>query len=215
MASLHGDGLLDMLARSEVGSDACNQYAYGEAFSATRRQNLRRYLEQMTALQPAALLVGEAPGYLGCRRTGVPFSSERLLLDGIAHAPLLGRGRGYARAWSAGPPRGEQTASIIWGELAALGTVALGWNAFPFHPHRPGLPDTNRKPRADEVRQGQPFLQLMLELFAPRVVVAVGTTAAAALSLLGVEHARVRHPAQGGKRAFASGLRDIFVHQRL
>jgi uracil-DNA glycosylase len=206
---MSAEALIDELARAEVAADACNQYAYDDAQNATRRENLRRYFAQMALLGPTTLLVGEAPGYLGCRRTGIPFSSERLLLEGIAHAGLLGVERGYARAWGDGPPRGEQTATIIWGELAALGAVALAWNAFPFHPHHLGLPASNRKPRAGEVRQGQPFLEAVLALFPLRRVVAVGNTAAEALGTLGVPHTRVRHPAQGGKHAFAAGLREL------
>jgi hypothetical protein len=38
----------------------------------------------------------------------------------------------------------------------------------------------------------------------------MGNTAARALTLLGVDHRKVRHPAQGGARLFAAGLREIF-----
>jgi uracil-DNA glycosylase len=198
------------LAGEQVAPDACNQYADdGSAQNARRRANLVRYLQQMAQLRPLLLLVGEAPGYLGCRRTGVPFSSERLLLDGIEPFGLLGSRYGYQRAWDDGPPRSEQTATILWGELQALGLVAVGWNAFPFHPHRVGLPLTNRAPRAGEVRQGQRFLSMMLEHFAVQRVVAVGRVAAATLGALGVAHTPVRHPAQGGKQAFARGLQAV------
>lgn len=209
-ADAWADALIAALASTTLAADACNQYADdGSVGNALRRANLARYFAQLETLRPPLLLVGEAPSYLGCRRTGIPFGSERLLVEGIEPVGLLGVGRGYQRAWDEGPVRSEQTASILWGELLALGVPAAGWNAFPFHPHRLGLPDTNRKPRVPEVLLGQPFLHtVIMHLGDPRVV-AVGNTAHEALTLLGVEHARVRHPAQGGKREFAVGLRAV------
>jgi uracil-DNA glycosylase len=97
----------------------------------------------------------------------------------------------------------------VWREVCALELVIVGWNAYPFHPHRPGEPRSNRTPRAAEVRQGQPFLAHVCALFAGAPVVAMGNTAARALMLLSVEHIKVRHPAQGGARLFAAGLRQV------
>jgi uracil-DNA glycosylase len=204
--------LIDALARAEVAADATNQYAAdGTPGNAARRDNLRRALEQAHARRPALLLVGEAPGYLGARRTGVPFTSERLLLAGIEPPGLFGEQRGFVCATDDGRIAAEQTATIVWREVQALGQVIVGWNAYPFHPHRPGLPQSNRTPRAAEVRQGQPFLAHACALFAGVPVVAMGNTAARALTLLGIAHQKVRHPAQGGARQFALGLRGILA----
>jgi uracil-DNA glycosylase len=203
--------LIAALARAEVAADATNQYAAdGTAGNAARRENLRRALEQAQAQHPALLLVGEAPGYLGARRTGVPFTSERLLLAGIEPPGLFGAQRGFVCATDDGRVSAEQTATIVWREVQAAGRVIVGWNAYPFHPHRPGLPQSNRTPRAAEIRQGQPFLAQACAIFAGVPVVAMGNTAARALTLLGVAHHKVRHPAQGGARRFAAGLREIF-----
>jgi uracil-DNA glycosylase len=204
------DSLLADLARSEVGADATNQYAEdGTAGNATRRANLRRVLELALHQSPVLLLVGEAPGYNGARRTGVPFTSERLLLEGVDPPGLFGRGRGFALATDDGRISNEQTATIVWREVRALGVPVVGWNAYPFHPHRLGMPQSNRTPRTAELRAGQPFLARVCALFADVPVVAMGNIAVHALSLLGVPHARVRHPAQGGARRFAAELREI------
>lgn len=42
----------------------------------TRRENLKTYLGSFPEV-PEILIVGEAPGYRGCRFTGVPFTCER------------------------------------------------------------------------------------------------------------------------------------------
>ncbi len=48
-------------------------------------------LERLAAhldCQPRFILCGEAPGYQGCARSGVAFTSERLLLEGYPPASL-------------------------------------------------------------------------------------------------------------------------------
>jgi uracil-DNA glycosylase len=204
------DMLFTDLARAPVAADATNQYAEdGPPGNAIRRANLRLALEQALQRWPALLLVGEAPGYNGARRTGVPFTSEKLLLQGIEPPGLFGAQRGFCLASDDGRISAEQTATLVWREVCALELVIVGWNAYPFHPHRPGEPRSNRTPRAAEVRQGQPFLAHVCALFAGAPVVAMGNTAARALMLLSVEHIKVRHPAQGGARLFAAGLRQV------
>lgn len=203
------DSLIADLAQSRVVADATNQYADdGTAGNDTRRANLRRALE-LALHHASVLLVGEAPGYNGARRTGVPFTSERLLLEGVDPPGLFGRGRGFALATDDGRISNEQTATIVWREVRALALPVVGWNAYPFHPHYLGMPQSNRTPRAAELRAGQPFLARVCALFAGVPVVAMGNTAAHALSLLGIPHARVRHPAQGGARRFAAELREL------
>lgn len=200
------------LARAEVTLDTTNQYADdGVPGNATRRANLRRALEQALALQPTLLLVGEAPGYLGARRTGVPFTSERLLLEGVDPPGLYGAARGFTLATDDGRISAEQTATIVWRELRALGVVAVGWNAYPFHPHRMGNTQSNRPPRRTEIRQGQLFLAHMCAFFPNVPVIAMGNTADYALTLLDIPHSKVRHPAQGGARRFAEGLRTALA----
>jgi uracil-DNA glycosylase len=204
----HIDQLIADLARAQVAADTTNQYADdGTPGNSTRRANLRRMLEHALATGPDLLLVGEAPGYNGARRTGVPFTSERILLAGVEPPGIYGSARGFALATDDGRISAEQTATLVWREMAALGLFAVGWNAYPFHPHRPDNPQSNRTPRAAEVRAGQPFLAQAGALFAGVPLVAMGNTAARALTLLGLPYTKVRHPAQGGARLFAEQLR--------
>ena len=95
---------------------------------------------------------------------------------------------------------------MVWGTIRELEPLPLLWNAFPFHPHDAGDPDTNRAPSAAELLIGAPFIERLLSLFAFRTVVAIGNHASLSLTRLGVEHVKVRHPSQGGKNLFVEGM---------
>ncbi|PJF41350.1 MAG: uracil-DNA glycosylase [Chloroflexi bacterium] len=197
---------IDKLARTEVADDAFNQYAYGNDANTIRRENLRLYLHQMTEIAPRILMVGEAPGYKGCRLTGVPFSNEYLLVNGIDSVGLFGQERGYRKTDETAKAGREQTATIIWETALKLNIVPLAWNAFPFHPHKAGNTWSNRTPRASELRLGGELLSEFVSLFEIETIIAVGNKAEATLQKLNVPCAKVRHPAQGGKRDFVAGM---------
>ena len=74
---------VEHLAEVDYLLNVFNQYSYLHEENSIRRRNLLLYLRQMELLNPRILLVGEAPGYQGCRLTGVPFTSEYILLKGI------------------------------------------------------------------------------------------------------------------------------------
>jgi hypothetical protein len=60
------------LASVQSSGNFCNQYSEQVNVSSIRRDNLYLYFQQMVKRHPQLLLVGEAPGYRGCRLTGVP-----------------------------------------------------------------------------------------------------------------------------------------------
>ena len=164
--------MIGRLAAAEIGS-TYNQYAS----SALLRRRLEDYLEAHGRAE--LLLVGEAAGYRGARVSGIPFTSERQLT-----------GRGPA----------EASATIVHSALAELGLEehVLLWNVVPTHPHRPGEPESNRRPRTDEIEASRPFLD---ELAVGRRVVPIGRIAEAALGAAGI-----RHPSHGGASEFRAGL---------
>ena len=89
---------IEELAATEVTPIVYNQYSYEHKENAIRRNNLYIYLQQMRRVNPKIMLLGEAPGYRGCRLTGVPFTSEHLLLNNMEGLSLFGKQNGYRLA---------------------------------------------------------------------------------------------------------------------
>ncbi|MGD2078076.1 MAG: uracil-DNA glycosylase family protein [Chloroflexota bacterium] len=173
-----------------------------------RRQNLQRYLVHLANTKPRVLLVGEAPGYRGCRLTGVPFTSEAIILD--ARIWPFGGQAGYRKTAEQAAVVKEATATIVWSALKDRRRLPLLWNALPFHPYRIGLPASNRRPNRQELLLGRRFLVELIAIFMPQVVVAVGRSAARALDLAGLsEYKQLRHPSHGGKKEFLTGLAQL------
>jgi uracil-DNA glycosylase len=207
---------IDHLAHTAPPLNTVNPYQAGDnPYNALRRANLLRYLEQMSDLQPRLMLLLEAPSYQGMRVTGVP-AAGRIFTDGVPDLNLFGLSSGYHSVDEPGlkPPRNNQTTSILWGTLAALKTMALVWNAYPFHPHLPGDSLTNRTPRPAEILIGLPFVQELMTLFHCPQVIAVGNVADRSLTLMDIPHIKIRHPAQGGKNKFVSGLQAALNHEQ-
>ncbi|MFC4526337.1 uracil-DNA glycosylase [Dyella halodurans] len=165
-----------------------------------RRERLRLHL---SASAPRLLLIGEAPGYQGSRITGVPFTSEALLLEG--GVPRVGKLS--KRLSSRRLPWREPSSTIVWGALReeGLADYTILWGAFPWHPYGES-PLSNRAPNEAEKAVGAVLLRELLSALPDVTVVAVGNVAADSLRKLGVEAEKIRHPSNGGATAFRSGL---------
>lgn len=152
------------------------------------------------------LLIGEAPGYQGCKFSGIPFTNEKLLLDGA-----VPRVTWNTRITTRRLPWSEPAATIMWRTLHALqiADCTVMANAFSFHPYRPGNVYSNRAPTNTELVAGRHVLSAILEHFNGARVIAVGKVAERALTLLSVRHEAVRHPSMGGAFQFATGMRRI------
>src|SRR5436309_16046084 len=103
------DRFIADLARVEPSGRAVNQYRE----SAVRRRNLRLYLEELDAIGPRLLLVGEAVSYRGGRLTVIPFVSESVMLCGV-NVRVLGEDRGYRKGDPATPISTEASATMVW-----------------------------------------------------------------------------------------------------
>lgn len=152
------------------------------------------------------VLIGEAAGYQGCRISGIPFTSEALLIDGsipgIAATPRLST---RARPWS------EPSARVVWRTLyeQQLADQTFLWNAFPLHPHAPGEPHSNRTPTRGELAAGEPVLAALRAALPDAVLAAVGNKSSEALTRLGYAHVALRHPAYGGVTEFVAGVGQL------
>lgn len=199
------DTFIENLAKTAVPPKVTNQYTrktQKTSQNQIRRDNLRVYLQQMISIQPQFMLVGEAPGYRGARLTGIPFVSPDMLTQlpsRLGISPLT-----IPNEWP--HIQKEASATIMWETMAQVTAVPLLWNAFPFHPHQPHKQQSNRKPTSKELTLGRPFLQELHDLFTIHTVIAIGNTAAQALTLWNIPYEKVRHPSYGGKADFQTGL---------
>lgn len=162
------------------------------------------------ACDPLLILVGEAPGYQGCRYSGIAFTSERLLIEGAI--PRIASCQ--ARLTNRHLPFSEPSATIVWKTLFRLGVAerTILWNAVQLHPYRAGECWSNRTPTPDELALGAPALNLLHSAFPGALVVAVGLNAAASLQRLEIPPAAtVRHPANGGATRFARDIESLVL----
>ncbi len=183
-----------------------------------RRQQLTAYLQERIG-RARILLLAEAIGYQGGHFSGIPMTSERLLLGGLRHKEL-----DPADVFQMSPQRTsspavkaegftEPTATIMWGFFKQAGIdprLAVLWNAFPWHPYHPdrGLL-SNRTPTDAELADGHRVLRKMLELGQFDTIVAVGRKSAVQLEELGIDALEVRHPANGGAGKFRAQMSAI------
>ena len=215
VSSSHGrdsiGSFVEHLAKSEVGPNSFNPFDGSLLGNAVRRRNLELYLREMAMRRPRVLLLGEAPGYRGMRLTGAPFTNRAILENGVELFGLFGPGKGYVVPAEFAPVALEPTATVMWQTLTELNFLPLLWSAYPFHPHRPGNPLSNRTPTTAEIAAGNESWVALAQLFRVRVVVAVGNAAHRSVLLSGQNAAKVRHPSHGGKVQFRQGLIDLLA----
>src|SRR6476646_76316 len=204
---------------------------------AIRRKHLAVYFRKRLGTARLAI-IGEALGYRGGHFSGIPMTSERILLgkqkhvvaalserrdlhDELRHGgqrPPLQSIAGTLPRRTSKPdtcPAGfsEPTATIVWEALLRLGLKPdqfVLWNAFPWHSFDPrrGML-SNRMPNKSDQLSGRPVLNAFLELFACEQIVALGKIAGAQLEQLGVNAHCVRHPASGGAKLFRQQIAKV------
>ena len=183
--------------------DCCPHDAEGNG-PAEKRERLARHLN----CNPEFILAGEAPGYQGCRYSGIAFTSERLLGEGVIPRIPAVSGRLSMRRL----PFSEPSATIVWKTLFSLGIAerTILWNAVQLHPHRLDNLWSNRTPTPEEISLGEPALRVLIEAYPHAKVVAVGKNSERLLIEMGISMTgAIRHPANGGATKFATGLKDL------
>jgi hypothetical protein len=234
------DKFVRLLRKSPLGAvfnpwwEIDKQNDVGPNAPGIRRKQLRAYLEQRIAKARLAV-IGEAVGYRGGHFSGIPMTSERILLgkqkdvvaalcerrnlkaDSGRRPPLeiLGGLRPRRASKPEICPDGfsEPTATIVWGMLLRLGFTPdefVLWNAFPWHSFDPGRGLlSNRMPNKSEQAAGLPVLGSFVGLFGCEQVIALGKIAAAQLRELGINARCVRHPASGGAKLFREQIATV------
>ena len=201
------DEFVDELALEE--SSLCNNFYTDEDI----RNNLKVYLEEMMKLKPKVLFVGEAPGYLGCAKTGIPFTDERIIKE-YKCLPGVYKISGCQK---------EKSAKAIWDVLREIDDIPLLWNAFPLHPHKADNKRINRTPNEmEKTLIGEKYIKYIIDLFEIERVYAIGLQAFNTLKRMDIvnfdkekKRSYVRHPSYGGKKQCQEKMKEIFgLHRR-
>jgi uracil-DNA glycosylase len=219
------DDFLRLLKNSPSGAvfnpwwQVDKQNDVGQDATAIRRNQLRAYLQERVGKSKVAI-IGEAVGYRGGHFSGIPMTSERILLgkkrdNGIEPEDVFSSIKPRRTSKSRNCPDGfsEPTATIVWSTLLMLRLKPeqfVLWNAFPWHsfdPRRGIL--SNRMPNKSERSAGVSVLKAFLHLFRCDEIVALGNVAASQLKELNVEAHKARHPASGGAKLFRQQIGRI------
>src|SRR5882724_4094395 len=196
----------------------------GRNAPAIRRNQLRGHLRKRLRTAQLAV-IGEAIGYRGGHFSGIPMTSERLLLGRSEKVRLKSNDffsdispRRTSKLENCPDGFSEPTATMVWASVLRLGLKPdqfVLWNAFPWHSFDPrhGML-SNRMPNKSEQPAGLLVLKAFLELFQCEQVVALGKIAAAQLEKLSVHAHCVRHPASGGAKLFRQQITGIINRQQ-
>lgn len=186
-------------------SDRCSVHDFPDA-PYRRGQALQALLEAAVESNIDSIWIGRDLGYRGGRRTGLALTDDVHLVD---HGQRWGV---VVERPTSGEQVAERTASVVWGVLSKIPEHVFLWNVFPFHPHEPDTPFTNRAHNSSERRVGETLLVDLVRLLRPRRIVAIGGDAAKAAQhlKLGHEVLQVRHPSYGGRSEFISQICSLY-----
>jgi uracil-DNA glycosylase len=225
MSSKAIDDFLRMLKKAPSGAvfnpwwQVDKQNDIGRNAPGIRRRQLRVYLRERLG-KARLVVIGEALGYRGGHFSGIPMTSERILLGkkkdaGVELEQVFSSITPQRTSKPQKCPDGfsEPTATIVWSTLLRLEVSPeqfVLWNAFPWHSfdsRRGRL--SNRTPTKTERCAGVPVLGAFLKLFRFDKVVALGKVAASQLGDLNIEAHYVRHPASGGAKLFRQEIAEV------
>lgn len=176
-----------------------NIYAGKSEMVLMRKKNLLTYLKKMQELSPRIMLIGEAPGYHGCGKTGVPFTDEWA----IATEDFFSQ-RGFKNY----ALEQERSSAVIWNVLRTKSEIPLMWNIYPFHPFS-NTKQSNRQPHAAEIALGRDIMMELLYFFKIEKFFCVGKTSYNALKDVIPDCEYIRHPSHGGLRECTTRLLEI------
>ena len=194
---------VDTLSKVCNLKNSLNLYDDNTPHGKARKENLILYLNKIKHINPSIIIVGEAPGYRGCKVTGIPFTSEKVLKENIFFSDL------NVNFLNSITYHTEVSASKVWSVLNDSKTDALLWNIYPFHPYNSDRENSNRTPTKEELEIGLNFLKGILGLFEIKVIIAIGRTAEQQIKSFTKEVTYIRHPANGGTAEFEKGFKNF------
>ncbi|WP_304337266.1 uracil-DNA glycosylase [Capnocytophaga leadbetteri] len=200
------DNFIKELSKIESNSSSTNLYYGDTEIASIRRNNLRTFLYKVASSNCKLLLLGEAPGHRGCGKTGIPFTCEY----NIVNHPFFANSNFQTLNDKEHLER-ETSAMAIWEKLSEKEIYPLMWNIFPFHPHQEGNINSNRTPKAAEIRLGREIAKKLINIFEIETVLCIGRKAEAIRQLKIFKSCEyIIHPARGKASKFKEQI-DKFL----
>lgn len=168
-----------------------------------RERNLRQYLEVVT--QTNKIIIGQSPGYIGCRRTGLPFTDNRHIKTVMEIYNI----KDLKVATKSGKDK-ENSSYFIWKSLSKLNYHPFIWNVIPSHPFQENNQLSNRTPNQKDLAISKNVIKYLLERGGFKDIYAIGKIAEKWLLTLGYPCKYIRHPSFGGSRIFAKQISFTF-----
>lgn len=178
--------------------DVCPFHDNGVKSYTIRSMNLHKYFKILDKTD--TLLIGEAAGYLGCRRTGIAFTDELSfdLVKLIWNVDLI-------RATKSGKSR-ELSASVVWNVLNKLENPPFLWNIIPMHPNSGNSALDNRTPTNNDYKAVKKVTEYFLERNDFERIFTIGRISEKILGNLGFDVKYIRHPSHGGANLFSKAM---------
>lgn len=193
--------LLEKLSNRESSDTVFNPYRDPKVLN-----NLFNFFNYLIEHSSSVMLVGESPGYDGCRWTGIPFTSG-FVVRNSNHMMFKTIGEGIYLEKIVK----EKTGTIMWEYFGKDKPIPILWNSFPFHPHDKGKSESNRKPTSMEVQEGVEYLKMVYNIFKPKTICSLGRVGEGTLKknfpIRDVKY--IRHPSRGGKYEFIEGMNSL------
>lgn len=183
-------------------TDICSSHDLGSLSPKIRTGNLKQYFT--TINKADTILIGEAAGYLGCRRTGLPFTDEITLrvLSKLFRIHLF-------VATKSGKNK-ELSATQMWGILSKLEHPPFLWNIVPFHPHEKNKPLSNRTPTPKDHELVKEAVKYFFDNTQFKKIFSVGNVSTNILTNMGYDVEYIRHPSYGGSVKFKTKILENF-----
>lgn len=224
------DELKDYMAADDVlnpWGEYTDEYDIGKSAPMIRREHLQRFLaERLTNTR--FLFVGEAMGYQGGRFSGIPMTSERMVIGLHQEIEYHHVFSGKAGRRTSNPECSEfkksqkeqgfseQMATIIWKAIREHRMnpfEIIMWDIFPFHPFNEAKGFlSNRMPSENELEAGLYYFNKLLCLCPKNIqIVCLGQQSKKMLDRVGIVNTHLVHPSKGGVRKFRDGFAGMFA----